>query len=136
MMVRRSFIHMEVKAKDGQVWMLTVVYANPHPNVRRFLWELLDDLGVGWPWLLIRYFNSVSRDEGRSLKVGASIRFQNWVRNGLIDMGYVKSQYTWRHGGNVETRKAAKLDRTLCCDDWRRLFPSAKVRHLSHRHSD
>lgn len=69
-MARQSFIHMEVKVEDGQVWMLMAVYENSHSNIRRFLWEQHDDLGGRRPWLLIRDFNSVLRDDERSSKVG------------------------------------------------------------------
>lgn len=117
--------------------MLTAVYIYPHPNVGRFLWEQLDKLDIGRPWMLICDFNYVLKDEERSSKVGASTSFQNWVRrNSLIDLGYIGNQYTWRHGVSVETWKAARLNRALRCDDWRRLFPSAIVRHLSHAHFD
>lgn len=33
-------------------------------------------------------------------------------------------------------RRAARLDRALCCDEWRRLFSGAIVRHLNHAYSD
>lgn len=36
----------------------------------------------------------------------------------------------------MQNRKAARLDRAVCCDDWRRCFPSASVIHLGHSHSD
>lgn len=49
MVARRSFLHMEVRSGDGQSWMLMAVYANPHPNVRRFLWDQLDALEVKRP---------------------------------------------------------------------------------------
>lgn len=51
-------------------------------------------------------------------------------------MGYFGNKYTWRHGSSVETRRAIRLDRALCCDVWRRRFPLASVRHLGHAHSD
>lgn len=54
----------------------------------------------------------------------------------MIDLGYVGNQFTWRHGLNVETRRAARLDRILCCDDWKRLFLAAVVKHIGYAHSD
>lgn len=30
----------------------------------------------------------------------------------------------------LETRKSARLDRAVCCDAWRRVFPSTIVKHL------
>lgn len=37
---------------------------------------------------------------------------------------------------SISTCGAARLDRALCDDTWRRLFPSARVRHMLHGHSD
>lgn len=44
--------------------------------------------------------------------------------------------FTWSHGFSSATRRAARLDRALCDDVWRCLFPSAKIKHLSHSYSD
>lgn len=35
----------------------------------------------------------------------------------MIDMGYIGSLYTWRHGVNMETRRVAWHDKAICCDD-------------------
>lgn len=37
---------------------------------------------------------------------------------------------------SVETRKAARLDKALCCDEWRLMFPSSTARHLGHAYSE
>lgn len=68
---------------------------------------------------------------------GASTCFQSRVATGeLIDMGFIGAKYTWSHGNSPEVRKMARPDRALCCADWRRMYPMATVRHLSHSHSD
>lgn len=36
----------------------------------------------------------------------------------------------------MEMRKATRLDRALCYVEWRRMFPLATVRYLTHSHSD
>lgn len=53
-----------------------------------------------------------------------------------MDLGFVGAAHTWNYGVSTETRRSARLDRALCDDSWRRLFPSAIVRHLAHSHSD
>lgn len=135
--VCRSFVHMEVKIGSEAAWLLTAVYANPQPNVRKDLWGSLDELSINKPWMLVGDFNCVLEDAERSSLRGASSCFKSWVRGrGLIDMGFVGSQFTWKHGNTVESRRAARLDRALCCDEWRCSFPAALVRHLTHAHSD
>lgn len=87
--------------------------------------------------MLAEDFNCLLADEERISKIGASTLFNNWVQtNGMIDLGFIGNEYTWRHGTNVETRKAARLNRALSCDVWRRRFSSASVQHLRHAHSD
>lgn len=71
----RSFLHMEVEARDGRRWLLTTVYANPQPTKRRFLWKHLEALEVELPWELIGDFNCILKDEERSSNVGASTAF-------------------------------------------------------------
>lgn len=54
----------------------------------------------------------------------------------MIDLGYIGNQYTWRHGASVERRKTTRLDRAICCDEWRQRFPLASMQNLGHAHSD
>lgn len=111
-------MHMEVKSGGGREWALTAVYANPHSNARRLIWERLDALEVRKLWVLIGDFNCVLKDEERSSGLGASSALVSWVRrNCLIDLGYGGNRYTWRYGVSKETRKAARLDGALCCDN-------------------
>lgn len=110
----RSFIHMEVRMRDGREWLLTAVYAKPRPSFRRFIWERLDELQWKSLWLLIRDFNCYLDDEERSSKMGLLSMFRNLVQGfGLIDLDYIGNQYTWRSGMSMESRRAAYLDRGL-----------------------
>lgn len=54
----------------------------------------------------------------------------------MLDIRFSGNRFTWNHGASFETRRAAWLDRALSCVEWRRMFPSAYIRHLSHAHSD
>lgn len=77
------------------------------------------------------------REEERSSGRGVSTSFQAWTeKKWLIDLGYEGVAFTWSHGVSLMTRRAAQLDRSLCDDVWRRIFPSAKVKHLPHAYSD
>lgn len=116
---------------------MTAVYAPPNARRRISFWERIDEVRFEHLWLIIGDFNCVLLNEERSSKQEASMSFQDWVsRNGLIDLGYVGVVFTWSHGESTATRWAARLDRALFDDPWRRLFPTALVRHLTHSHSD
>lgn len=110
----RLFLHMEVRLANGRRWALMAVYASPKASVRQYLWRRLEELEVELRWVLIGDFNCILWSEERSSKTGVSSSFKDWVdRNGLIDIGYVGSCYTWSHGTSVETRRAARMDRAL-----------------------
>lgn len=92
---RRSFLHMEVRFAGGGSWMLTALYANPKPNIKKNIWGQLESLKRELPWMVIGDFNCVLADEERSSKTGASTLFKEWVRgNGMVDLGYIGNQYT------------------------------------------
>lgn len=121
----------------GVTWEMIAFYANLKACKRRQLWSRLDELQIGNPWLVLGDFNCILWDEERSSKRGASSSFQSWVsRNDMMDLGYEGTEYTWNHESNEESRRLACLDRALCDDLWRHLFPMAFVKHLTHSYSN
>lgn len=105
------------------------VCASPNTTKMRQLWNKLDELEQEEPWLLIGDFKCVFRDEEGSSMKGASSSFQAWVnQRGIVDLGYLGAAFTWSHGVSVETRRSFRLDRALCDDLWRCLFPSVKIK--------
>lgn len=54
----------------------------------------------------------------------------------MIDLGFIATIFTWSHGVNTRRRRSARLDKGLCDGRWRREFPLAVVRHLSHSYAD
>lgn len=43
---------------------------------------------------------------------------------------------TWHHGTVPEHRRSARLDRSICNEEWWRYFPDGHVIHCSHGYSD
>lgn len=77
------------------------------------------------------------QEEERSTGIGVFSSFFDWVEcRVIIDMGFVSNRFTWNHGAHVDTRRFARLDRDLCNDEWRQLFTSVMILHLTHAHSD
>lgn len=133
----KFFLHLSVKSVGGLAWDITAVYASPNPNIRRYLREKLNGIEVNRSLALIGGFNCTLLDEERSFGTGVSTCFQSWVGDrGLIDLGCVGSWFTWSYGQSMETRRAARLDKGLCCVEWRSMFPAATFRRLSHSYSD
>lgn len=135
--VHKSYIHVAIESANTRRWHFTAVYASPKAHIRKLLWPELDALHTGDLWMLMGDFNCVLKCEERNTGSGVSESFAKWVtQRGLIDLGYSGQKFTWCHGGSIGTRRAARLDRSLCDGEWRRSFPAAGVKHLSHLHSD
>lgn len=113
------------------------MYANPHANIRKYLWGKLNVMRIEHPWLIIGDFNCILREEERSSGKWVSSCSVEWVvQRGLIDMGYIRLIFTWNHGMNVDTRHSARLDKGLCDESWRWMFPSVRRKYLTHPCSD
>jgi len=105
---------------------------SPKPTERKFFWQDLSAImmNMSLPWLLAGDWNATITSEDR--KGGArgtrpsSSSFQNFVQmKGLIDLGYVGTNSTWRRGTRL-----ARLDRALASDEWATLFPDSVIHHL------
>lgn len=66
-MVRRPFLHMEVRFGVGESCRLT----------RKYIWDQLDSLKLEKPLMLISDFSYVLNNEERCSKTGASTMFKN-----------------------------------------------------------
>jgi hypothetical protein len=123
-------ITMKVTNVGGQSWLLSAIYASTYSHTRNSLWDHLDFLSATYvmPWFLTGDFNellSLFEKKGGS-SCGRVAGFKRWVdRNAMIDLDFQGSIFTWTYNTIKE-----RLDRCLCNDDWRLLFPEAKVHHL------
>lgn len=130
--------------EDSQTpWTLVSVYGSPDHALQKFLWQDLnaESLNIEGPLMICGDFNSVvSVDEVSSLASWNSHKssgFQEWIfEQGLLDMGFCRSKFTWTRGIHELTFKGARLDRALCNVEWNVLFPEAAVTHLPRIGSD
>lgn len=111
--------------------------------LRNRLWLdlTIEKLNIAGPWLSIGDYNSVIADHEASSTRGVSHSRSagpiDWFFNeGLIDLRYMGSKFTWLRGLSSTTFKGARLDRGVCTIDWRELFPEALVKHLPIIQSD
>jgi hypothetical protein len=133
-----QFLHLNVKYGDDREWFFTPIYASPHEDSRRFMWDDLKRIAsnISHEWLVAGDFNDIMSPMEKKGGAEASIRKCNLFRDRvdgchLIDIGAVGSKYTWRgpiyQGG---CRIYERLDRALCNDIWRLRFPEAIVKVL------
>ena len=95
----------------------SVVYGSPDCGLRRKIWEALDltSFGTEGPWLSTGDYNSVMSTDEVSLPTHwnchRSASFNDWVFDqGLVDMGFSGSKFTWTRGRYDHTFKGARLD--------------------------
>ncbi|XP_019150554.1 PREDICTED: uncharacterized protein LOC109147346 [Ipomoea nil] len=128
---------MQVDPSSMTTWLLSLVYGNPNAHLRKKLFSDLtsDAFNQNIPWLAIGDFNSVlCPDETSSpekFSMSRSTEFRNWIfREGLMDLGYTGSKFTWMRGANTSAFKGAWLDRALGNVEWKFNFPNSCVQHL------
>lgn len=97
--------------------------------------------GLTGAFMVAGDFNSViSQDETLNYSAFSAQRssdFVDWIQvEGLVDMGFSGSAFTWTKGASMGYSKAARLDRALCNIQWRQRFPDANVTHLPRVCSD
>ncbi|XP_024163831.1 uncharacterized protein LOC112170758 [Rosa chinensis] len=94
-------------------WILSIIYASPTYSMRASLWGYLENVfaAAGLPYALIGDFNELldSSDKNMGSLVGLFGGLRDWVnRNGIIDIGFQGSAYTWTNG-----RIKERLERRL-----------------------
>ena len=134
---RPQFVLMLVMNDKMSPWFFFMVYGSPDCGLRRKLWEALDltSLGTEGAWLSAGDYNSVMSADEVSLPTywncHRSASFNDWVFDqGLVDMGFSGSKFTWTRGRYDHTFKEAHLDRAMSNVERRNLFPAASVTHL------
>ncbi|XP_019186483.1 PREDICTED: uncharacterized protein LOC109181186 [Ipomoea nil] len=134
---------MKVKEVHSIPWSFAAVYGSPSLTLRRKLFTDLtrQSMGIHEPWLVAGDFNSVtSPDEVSNPDNWHSSRcadFTDWIfQEGLIDLGFLGTKFTWMRGTNQASFRGARLDRGLCNADWKIMFPDSLIEHLPIHNSD
>ncbi|XP_019168344.1 PREDICTED: uncharacterized protein LOC109164047 [Ipomoea nil] len=134
---------LQVFENDNVPWFLSPIYGSLDPSLRKRLFAELThhNCDINDPWLMAGDFNAVLSQEETSNTNNFSLSrcagFRDWIfQEGLLDLGYTGTRFTWMRGTNSDSFKGARLDRVLCNVDWRLRFPDATVQHLPIVQSD
>ena len=93
------------------------------------------------PWVVCGDFNEIVQSyetlgwldrDARQIKV-----FRECLSNcGLIDLGFVGQHFMWCNGRIGEQRTRVRLHRMVANEEWRKMFPEARVIHGAMAASD
>lgn len=130
MMVRilnmgEEFLYVEATKDNQPPSLVTVIYAPPLVTGLEKYWETITSFALkdSIPWIIVGDFNAITclqeRKGGSGRLRAHDLRFSNWIhKNGLVDVGFSGSPFTWArntsHGGRVSKR----LDSALCNNNW------------------
>ncbi|XP_072058021.1 uncharacterized protein [Arachis hypogaea] len=131
----QQYIHLKVKEFQREEWWLTAVYASPHENIRKELWEQLTQIGNGMrePWMLIGDFNEIAdpteKKGGSKSNSQECRRFKKRMNEcKVMDLGFIGNKYTWKGAARDGLERVFKrLDRALSNLDWRITFSEARI---------
>ncbi|XP_021309167.1 uncharacterized protein LOC110432706 [Sorghum bicolor] len=135
--VNISQYYIDVVMGEGEEWHLTGIYGDPYHKEQT--WEALRELKDSMstlPWLTMGDLNEIwyhhEKEGGRARSQRQLQDFQDALDDcGLSDMGYSGDIFTW-HRGRIRER----LDRGVINDQWRDMFPNAKIVNGEYLKSD
>ncbi|CAL5416172.1 unnamed protein product [Camellia sinensis] len=124
-------------------WLFTAIYASLCAHSRTELWDYLAGVahGLSLPWLVAGDFDQIMAHSEKQGGASSSHRqlimfWDNINRCHLLDLGFSRSKFTWTNGRKRVANIKKRIDRALCTDSWRHLFPEAWVQHLPMINSD
>ena len=118
---------------------MTGFYGNSETSKRNESWATMKHLGTtsSLPWLVIGDFNeimSMLEKEGGSYRPRQQLT--NFVETinlyGLHDVGCGGPRFTWIYETRDGRQIRERLDRALANVEWVKLFPRAKLHHLTN----
>ena len=93
------------------------------------------------PWVCLGDFNEILSSNERNGRIPKPLwpiqDFQTTLLHyGLVDLGFQGYRYTWRNRRHGNDFVEQWLERVYASEDWRELYPQAKVLHTTAAYSD
>ena len=136
-------IDAQVLGQPGHPWRLTGIYGYSEEQMKPETWRLLRHVysQSTSPWVCIGDYNKIISSKEKYGKhprpLPPMVEFRNTLLHyRLIDLGFNGYPYSWRNGWPSEALVEERLDRACETLGWSKLFPTAKVIHLTVSYSD
>ncbi|KAL8476214.1 hypothetical protein ACS0TY_028757 [Phlomoides rotata] len=137
-----NHIDLVVKHSLGD-WHLTGYYGFPERCRRKHSWDLLRQLSrsSSLPWLCVGDYNdllTVADKKGRHDHPNWLFQgFRSVVSDvGLFDLPLIGHSFTWIRSRGKENEVDERLDRGMATQEWKTLFPDARILNLVASVSD
>ena len=105
---------------------------------RHISWKLIEALKkqCDMPWVILGDFNEITHSDEKLGWLEQDADQMRVFREcldscGLTDLGFVGQRFTWCNEWLGDQRTLIRLDRMVANEEWRELFPEAKVYHVS-----
>ncbi|KAK9989376.1 hypothetical protein SO802_029615 [Lithocarpus litseifolius] len=138
-----NHIDAHVSSVSKPTWRLTGIYGHPEESLKCETWRLMRHLRdrASLPWVCLGDFNEILSSDERNGRIPKPLRpmqeFQTTLLHcGLVDLGFQGYRYTWRNGRHKEDFVEQRLDRFCASEEWREVYPLAKVLHTSAAYSN
>lgn len=138
--------HIDVEIHESLVttpWRATGFYGHPDVGKRFISWQLLDFLKnqYSMPWVMFGDFNEITHSNEKMRWLDRDLKQMEDFRGcltrcKLYDLGFIGQKFTWCNGREGEQRTKIRLDRMVANEEWMRIFPEARVRHVAMPISD
>ena len=129
-------IDAEVCTEKGKNLRCTWIYGSPEASQKRHTWSLLRRLASlsSSLWLYCSDFNEIlhlNEKKGNDRVVRMINDFRDTVKDSsLVDMGFSRRIYTWLNKRYEQQYIDERLDRCLCCINWKDHFHDLVAVHL------
>lgn len=136
--IEKNFIDAVVGGATDEKWRLTGFYGEPKWEDKHLSWSYLRDLHsrMNIPWVVIGDFNEILYSHEKEGGARRPDRMMQEFREALVDcqlddMGFMGDQFTSRR-----RRLRERLNRAVCNDGFRLLYPNATLTNAEHSKSD
>ncbi|XP_021854688.2 uncharacterized protein [Spinacia oleracea] len=132
--VSSRFVLCKITNVNNEISYMLFVYGAPHYSDRWPVWEKISSIIAEFPnIILIGDFNQVEfLDDklGGSTHIQGRHEFINWrLDNGLIDIPFSGSPFTWTNGRHDNSITFERLDKAYASDTWFQVFLDASLLH-------
>lgn len=133
--VTNQVIHVKIQRNGYADWVFSAIYASPNPRLRDIFWEGLKEYAStnNLLWCAAGDYNEIaSLEETRSSAPdnshGQRRKFMENINTcNLVDLGAAGPKFTWNNGRQGSANMQKRLDRGLCNEEWRSLFPEDEL---------